>query len=210
MKTLKTLVSSALTAIVLSTTVFTSFAAEVKQPFELSASHADIKKVILTGNVRVFLVQSRNESVVVAGEYPSEDLSIEQTGNALRIASKSNIPVTVTVYVKDLFRIDACDKAVVKTSGKFNVKFLQVMLRGNAIARLKTTTESIYTATGDNAHLELLGTTAQHIVKTEGESVLNTEKFAALKTEQSADQSVAMNAEKTQEVIKAAAKTGSR
>jgi hypothetical protein len=196
MKTLKTLLSSTLTAVLLSATVLTSNAAEViVSPTAMSVANPDIKKIVVTGNTRVFIVQDNRESVSMNDEDLSK-VSVKQVGNTLTISSSEHNPVDVTVYVKDIYRIDASNTAVVKTVGKLNVEFLQVMLKDNAAAHIKTNTESLYTVIGDHANLELLGATAKHIVKTNGSAVLKADKFAALTTSrESIDADVAMNAE---------------
>ena len=196
MKTLKTLLSSTLTAVLLSATVLTSNAAEViVSPTAMSVANPDIKKIIVTGNTRVFIVQNNREWVSMNDEDLSK-VSVKQVGHTLTISSSEHNPVEVTVYVKDIYRIDASNTASVKTVGKLNMKFLQVMLRDNATARIKTNTESLYTAIDGHANLELLGATAKHIVKTKGRAVLKADKFAALTTSsESIDADVAMNAE---------------
>lgn len=145
------------------------------------SSSADIKRVVATGNVKVILLQNANERVQL-DDVDLDKVSIKQVGNTLTISSTEPDQVTVAVYVKDIYRIDASGKAMVRTAGKFNVKFLQVLLKDDAIARVKTSTESIYTVIDGNSKLELLGTTEKHIAKTNGLASINTDKFAALKT----------------------------
>jgi hypothetical protein len=193
MKTLKTLFATALTAIVLSTTVFATNAAARGTIIEIRTANPDIKKVVIKGNLKVFIVQSRAEWISL-DEGDVNRVSIKQVGNTLTLGSSEKTPVTVTLYVKDVYRIDASNNSSVKTVGKFDVKYLQVMLRDNATARIKANTESLYTVTSDHANLELLGTTQKHIVKTNGIAIMNTEKFAALVTNhESADTETAMN-----------------
>lgn len=195
MKTLKTLFTSALTAIVLTATVFASTAA-ASPVMAIHTSNLDIKKIKVTGNAKVFVVQGSSEWVSM-DEENLDKVSLKQIGNTLTISSTERNPVSVTVYVKDIYRIEACDKAVVKTVGKFNVKYLQVLLKDNAIARVKANTQSIYTVISDQANLELLGTTDKHIVKKNGVGIINTEKFAALTTHQEAvEVETAMNVAK--------------
>jgi len=195
MKTLKTLFTSALTAIILSATVFASTAA-ASPVIAIHTSNLDIKKIKVTGNVKVFVVQGSSDWVSMDEENLPK-VSLKQIGNTLTISSSESNPISVTVYVKDIYRIEASDKAVVRTVGKFNVKYLQVLLRDNAIARVKASTQSIYTVISDQANLELLGTTDKHIVKKNGIGNINTEKFAALTTHHEAvDVETAMNIEK--------------
>ena len=145
------------------------------------SAETDIKKVVATGNVKVTLIQNGREWVQM-DELDSSKVSLKQIGNTLTISSSESTPVLVTVYVKDIYRIAASGKASVKTAGKFNVKYLQVMLKDDAEARVKASTESIYTAIDGKAKLELLGTSGKHIIKTSGFAKMDTDKFAALKT----------------------------
>jgi len=182
MKTsVKTLVSAAMTAIVLSASVLTSTAAVKSRALKVMTTNQEIKKVIVTGNTKVFLVQSNTEWVSM-DESDLNKVSVKQVGNELHISSTESSPVSVTVYVKDLFRIDASNTVEVRTIGKFNLKYLQVMLKDDAIARVKASTESLYTVINDHANLELVGSTENHILKTDGIATLNTEKFAAVQT----------------------------
>ena len=183
MKTsLKTLIATTMTAIVLATTVQTSAAAEKIKMVGSATANPDIKKIIVTGNTKVLLVQSNKEYVTMEDEM-IDKVSVKQEGNALTISSSEKSPVTVTVYVKNPFRIDASGTSVVNTVGKFNVKDLQILLKDDAKARVKAQTESLYSVVNNQAALELLGSTGTHIIKSEGLGKLNVEKFAALKTD---------------------------
>ena len=181
MKTLKTLLASALTAIVLSATVFASTAAARGTMIDIRSANPDIKKVVVKGNLRVFVVQSNSEWISL-DEEDRDMVSIKQVGNTLTVGSAEKRPISITVYVKDIYRIDASEQACVKTIGKFNVKYLQIMLRDNATARIKANTHSIYTVVHDQADLELLGNSEKHIIKAHGTATMNTERFAALVT----------------------------
>ena len=57
------------------------------------------------------------------------------------------------------------------------------MLKDDARARIKATTESLYTVIDGRANLELIGTSDNHISKMAGIATIDTDKFAALKTE---------------------------
>ncbi|MBB5636787.1 hypothetical protein HDF26_005263 [Pedobacter cryoconitis] len=179
---LKTLVTSAMTAIILSATVFSSIAAEKVVPVVAASAKMDIKRVIVQGNTRVHLVQSKNEWVSVE-ESEMDKISVKQMGNTLTVSSSEESPVTVTVYVKDLYRISALDNSEVSTIGTFNLAYLQVILRDNAVAHIKANTESMYTDMDGLGSLELAGTTESHTIKNSGLGSLKTEKLAALRTD---------------------------
>lgn len=194
MKTsLKTKLTTTLTAIILLASFFSLTASAETVKVDIGSFNQEIKKLIVTGNTKVLLVQSYNEYVTMEDTY-MDKVSVKQVGNTLTINSNESDPAIVTVYVRELYRIDASGSACVKTTGKFNLKFLQVMLRDDASARVKANTESLYTVINDRADLELIGTTDSHILRSDGVAKLNTTKFAALKTERiTAQSAVALN-----------------
>ncbi|MET1056881.1 MAG: DUF2807 domain-containing protein [Pedobacter sp.] len=142
----------------------------------------DIRRVIVTGNTKVLLVQSTKEYVTMDAE-DLEKVSVTQIGNALTISSGENTPVVVTVYVKNPYRIDGSGKADVRTVGNFNLTYLQVLLKDDATARVKATTQGLYTVIDDRANLQLLGTSGKHIYEMAGIAKMNIEKFAATETQ---------------------------
>lgn len=181
MKTLiNTVLKSSLIAIILLASIFSLNASAAT--ITKDSTHIDIKKVVVTGNAHVLLVQNTSESVKV-DELDRNKVMLRQVGSTLTINSVEKHPVTVVVYVKDLYRIDASDFANVRTSGKFNVKALQIMLKDDAKARVKASTESLYTVVDGRANLELLGNSDNHISKMDGLAKVDINKFAAKKTE---------------------------
>lgn len=177
MKTLKTL----LTAVMLIVVVFNSSAADKNLSLKRVPANAAIKKVIVTGNTRVTLIQSNTEWISV-GQENIEKIAVKQIGDALTINSSEDEPIAVTVYVKNPFRIDVSNQSDVKTVGKFNVEFLQVILKDRATARIQANTKSLYTIINNHSKLELIGATDKHILKMDEVAILKTDKFAALTT----------------------------
>ncbi|GGE47326.1 hypothetical protein EV200_104238 [Pedobacter psychrotolerans] len=182
MKTsIKTLIATSLTAIILSTAVFsTSVSASEVHPLTISAL-SSFKKVSVKGNVEVILIQRANNGVAYA-EDNAGTAKIIQDGDVLRITSTDRTTAKVIVYVTDIYRIEAAENAVVKTEGKLNSKYLQIFLKGNAHAEINTTTEGLYTVIQDNADLKLSGSTDNHTLVMGNTQKLTIDKFAALKT----------------------------
>jgi len=184
MKTLiNTVLKSSLVAIILSASLFNLNASAATVTADKGTSHVDIKRVVVTGNTKVVIVQDSNESVKM-DELDLAKVTVKQIGSTLTINSSEFNPVTVVVYVKDIYRIDASGKTSVNTLGKFKVKNLQVLLKDQANARVKANTESLYTVVNDQAKLELLGTSGNHVSKMAVLAKLDTDKFAALKNEE--------------------------
>jgi len=180
-KSLKTVLSVTLGALLLSASLFTAAkAAEIKK-MEVVSSNQDIRRINVTGNVRVTIIQGNRFWVAMDAEDTGK-VSFKQSGNELRISSTEKKPVHVTVHIGELFRITASNTAVVRSLGKLNLKFLQLIFKDDAIGKLKTYTEGLYTVISDHANLELLGTTAVHTLNTDNIARLDTGKFAALAT----------------------------
>ena len=183
MKTLiNSVLKSSLVAVILSASLFSLNASAATVNFDKSNPDNEIKKLVVSGNTNVLLVQSHSQAVKMDDQDMSK-VSVKQIGHTLTISSNESQPVNVIVYVNDIYRIDASDKAVVNTAGKFNVTDLQIMLKDDAKARVKTNTKSIYTVVNDRANLKLIGTTENHISQTNKLAKVDVNKFAASNTQ---------------------------
>jgi hypothetical protein len=183
MKTsVKTLFASALTVIVLSTSAFTSVAANQSENFSELSTTIDFNKVVITGNVNVELIQSEKQRVVIYEAYNKNLTTVTQKGDKLFINSKEDEPIHITVYVKDLQRIDASNRVSVITRGRFASNVLQVFLQDNAKAYVSGDIGSLYTLVKDRSELKLKGTSKDHVSVKSKVAKLNTVQFASLKT----------------------------
>ncbi|RZL26086.1 MAG: hypothetical protein EOO96_22755 [Pedobacter sp.] len=186
MKTsIKTLIATSLTAIVLTSSIFAADAnAGEKKPTTSVNAASNYKRIVIKGNVEVTLIQGAKEGVSYTDDNTGK-AKIMQEGNILKISSSDKDLVKITVYVADIFRIDASDNAVVKTNGKIRTKYLQVFLRGNAQAEINSTTEGLYTVIEDYSDLKLSGATDNHTIVMGKTPKLTIDRFAALKTNMS-------------------------
>lgn len=183
MKTsLKTLFASALTGVLLVSSAFTSVAVGKNPGSPIISPLIDYNKVIISGNVKVVLIQSKIQRVVMYEDHNKETTAVVQKGNNLYISSTERQPVNIVVYIKDLHRIDACNKASVTTRGKFTSQALQVFLKDGATAFINGDTESLYTVIKDNSELRLRGSSKDHVLVKGKSAKLNVSSFAALKT----------------------------
>jgi opacity protein-like surface antigen len=194
MKTsINTLAKSLLAAIVLTSSIFaTSVSADEKQPVKISAPN-NFNKLIVSGNVEVTLIQNGREGVSYNDDNTGK-VKVIQDGYALKISSEDKSPAKITVYVKNIYRVQASDDAVVKTDGKLDVKYLQVFLKGNAVAKINSQSESLYTVIEGNSDLKLSGATKNHNLVMGKTQKLNLDKFAALKTETSTPEAILQTA----------------
>jgi hypothetical protein len=195
MKTsIKTLISAALVAIVLTSSAFTPVSADSKSPLNTTRriEASNFKKIIVSGNVDLLLVQNNKSGVIVNEDSRFAKLRVTQQGNTLRISSNQSERIEVTVYVNDIFRIEASEDATVKTFNKLNVQYLQVFLHDNAMADLNTQTESLYTVIDGRSKLNLSGGTNHHALSMNRISTLSMKDFFALKSEVSGHDALVM------------------
>lgn len=185
MKTsIKTLTKSVLAAIVLTSAIFsTNVMAGEKEPIKISAPK-NIQQVIVSGNVEVTLIQGAKESISY-NENNTGKVKVIQDGHALKISSADGNAAKVTLYIKDIFRVQASENAVVKTIGNLDSKYLQLFLKGDAVAEINSNTKSLYTVIEGRADLKLSGATQEHILVMGSKPKLNLDRFAALKTQMS-------------------------
>ncbi|WP_025142664.1 GIN domain-containing protein [Pedobacter jeongneungensis] len=195
MKTsIKTLIATSLTAIVLSSAVFTtSVSATEKEPVTISKISA-FKRISVKGNVELTIIQNNNPSVSYTDDNTGT-AKIMQDGDNLKITSTSTDKTKLTVYVNDIYRIEASENAVVKTEGKLRTKYLQIFLKGNAHAEINTSTEGLYTVIADEADLKLSGSTDNHTLVMGNSQKLTIDRFAALKTNISSVETIAVEKE---------------
>ncbi|ARS40162.1 hypothetical protein CA265_11060 [Sphingobacteriaceae bacterium GW460-11-11-14-LB5] len=195
MKTsIKTLIATSLTAIVLSSAVFTtSVSATEKEPDAILKISA-FKRISVKGNVEVTIIQRSNPGISYTDDNTGT-AKVMQDGDNLKIASTSTEKAKLTVYVNDFYRIEASENAIVKTEGKLRTKYLQIFLKGNAHAEINTSSEGLYTVISDQADLKLSGSTDNHTLVMGKSQKLTIDRFAALKTNISSVETVAVEKE---------------
>ena len=139
----------------------------------------NFNKLNVSGNVEVILVQSANPSVQVYDNYYAKNALVQDKDGELRISSFDKETLTVVVYASQLNEITASDKAVVKTSGKFNALNLEVNLKDQAKATLNTNTIDLFAKVNDKASLSLSGSTTDYNAVIGSLASLSSEKFTA-------------------------------
>lgn len=195
MKTsIKTLIATTLTAIVLSSALFTTTVSATEKEPEKNIKIADFKRISVKGNVELTIVQKGTIGI----SYNDDNYGtakVVQDGDALRITSSSPEKTKLTVVVNDIYRIEASENAVVKTDGKLSTKYLQIFLKGNAHADINTSSEGLYTVIADDADLKLSGSTDNHTLVMGKSQKLTIDRFAALKTNISSVETAAIEKE---------------
>ena len=201
MKTLaKTVFALALTAVVMTSTMATTFAAEPVVAASKTSSLASFNKIWVSGNVKIVLTQGDEQSVNAGYNYDSTKTSVLSKGQTLYINSMESGQVTLNITVKDLQRVEAYGQSLVVTSNNFEVKNLQLFLSQSATAKIKTTTESLYTVITDDAVLKLNGTASESTLIASNIKNLKVADFASLKSVSYASEAM-MSADQTALVL---------
>jgi hypothetical protein len=191
MKTsLKTLFAVILGCVILAN-VSTVHATETNKTFTTISSVKNISKIVVTGNVKLILIQASKESVNVYDNYYGKNALVQQQGNTLRISSFEKTPLSVVVFVNNLDAIYASNQATVKTVGKFHLLDLNVSLQDQASADIDANMVNLFSSVKDNAGLKLSGSAESHTVVMSDLGSLNMDKFVSNDTSISAATSVA-------------------
>lgn len=157
-------------------------AAEPASYITTLSSVKDIKKIVVSGNVNLLLVQDDVERVKVYDKYYSKNALVQQQGGTLRISSHAERPLSIVVYVKELNSIEANNQAKVRTEGCFRLLNLDVKLQDHATADLNAKTVSLFTSVQGAAELKIAGTTDQHSIQMCDLGNLTMDSFAANET----------------------------
>lgn len=184
MKTsIKTLFASALTALFLTSSAFTTFANDDVKNQKVSSTAMNVQMIIVKGDVNVYLIKADHENIkIVSAETENPKVSIKKLGGKLLISGSSTERVTMYVYMKDIKRIEAWDTANIKTQGEFNTDALQILLHDQAKANVDVNAKSLYTVIKDEASLKLSGTSESHDLSKAEYASLKMHNFNAAKT----------------------------
>ena len=196
----KTVFAMALTAVVMTSTMATTFAAAPVVTTLETPSLTSFNKIWVSGNVKIVLTQGDQQSVVAVNNYDSTKTSVLSNGQTLYINSMESGQVTLNITVKDLQRVEAYGQSLVVTNNNFDVKNLQLFLSQSATAKIKTTAESLYTVLKDDAVLKLNGTATQSTLIASNTKNLKVADFASLKSTSYASESM-MTAEQTAQAL---------
>lgn len=180
MKTsIKNLFAAALVMVTLSSATLVANATENNANYTALTKVKNINKIVVSGNVKLILVQDAKESVEVYDEYYGKNALIQQQGSELRISSFDKKALTVIAHVNNLATIEASNTATVSTSGKFNLLNLNVVLSDKASADIDANTFALSTEIKDAATLKLTGSTETHTAVIGAESKIKMGDFTA-------------------------------
>ncbi len=179
---IKNLFAAALVMLTLSSATVVANATENNASYTALTKVKNISKIVVSGNVKLILVQDANESVEVYDQYYTKNALVQQQGAELRISSFDKNTLTVIAHVNNLTAIEASNTASVSTAGNFNLLNLSVILNDEASADIKANTVNLSTNVKDDASLKLEGTTDTHLAVMGVASKINMAGFTAQET----------------------------
>lgn len=159
---IKNLFAAALVMVTLSSATLAANAAEINNNYTAITSVKNISKIVVSGNVKLILVQDAKESIEIFDKYYTKNALVQQQGGELRISSFDKNTLTVIAHVNNLSAIEASNNSTVTTAGKFNLLNLDVILKDNASANINANTVNLNTSVNDAAKLNLEGSTESH------------------------------------------------
>ncbi|RDC56725.1 hypothetical protein DU508_05845 [Pedobacter chinensis] len=179
---IKNLFAAALVMVTLSGATLAAKASENNAGYTVLNQVKNISKIIVSGNVKLILVQDDKEGVEVYDAYYRKNALVQQQGSELRISSFDKTTLMVVAHVNNISSIEASNTATVATAGNFNVLSLNVVLNDKATADIKANTISLSTTVNDAASLKLEGSTESHIAVVGAESKMKMNEFTAQET----------------------------
>lgn len=185
---IKNFIAAGITATVILGTTFAAQADSGKKMATVLPTLKNFRKISVSGNVELILIQDAEENVKVYNDYYANNALVQQNADVLRISSFGKEKLTVMVHVKNLYAIEAQDHASVKTYGSFNLLGLDVVLHDQATADINANTVSLTTMAGEGTQLRLAGTTDNYTAKIGDNANLNLEGFTAQNTSISSQQ----------------------
>jgi hypothetical protein len=140
-----------------------------------------ISKMVVKGNVEVFITQGNSNSVKVYDNYYSENAYIQNDDATLSITSYGDKTLSVWVTVADLSEIEASDYAQVYTNNTINALDLKLTLNNHAVAKMAINSYKLTTKIAGNANLELTGKTELQQTNVLNNANVDLRKFTANK-----------------------------
>lgn len=146
------------------------------------SSIKNVRHLVVSGNVTVFLLQAETESVKLCGRTDVKQVTVRQDGDVLKVSASQNQPVTLAIYVRNLSTIEAAGNASISTSGKISFLGLDVLLKDHAKADIQASIVSLYTSLKDDASLTLSGSAQEHTSVLGAFARLDMNRFTAANT----------------------------
>ena len=139
-----------------------------------------INKIIVQGNVELYVSDGITDNVKVYNHYYAESALVQDQKGVLRISSYTDQKLVVWVTVSDLSTMTLYDNAVVKSFGKLSAIDLDIQLHDNASAQLTMDVYSANITLKDHAKADLAGDITEVELHDDQTTFLNTTNLTAI------------------------------
>jgi hypothetical protein len=164
-KNLKTMKTKILSIILLFAVIAgfsqSTYAATTNADYTLLKEIKAINKIVVRGNVELFISDNSVEQVKVYNKYYSENALVQYNNGTLRITSYNAEKLIVWVSTDDLRAVSAYDNAEVRSFGKLSKIEFDVDLHNSASANLNLEAYTANVKLSDRAKAELSGTATE-------------------------------------------------
>lgn len=138
-----------------------------------------INKIIVNGNVDVYLNQGSAEDLKVYNDYYSKNALVQWENGTLRISSFEKEKLAVWITVTDLAVIEASGNSSVRSLNSISSIDLSINLAGQATANIEAKVVNLYSSVADAAKLELAGDSENQQMELSGISSYDASRFTA-------------------------------
>ena len=123
-----------------------------------------INKLVLIGNVDVYLTQGNEENLKVYDNYYKKNALVQWENGELRITSFDKERLAVTITVSNLSVIEASGNVNIRSMSELSSVDLDIQLKNNASAQIEAQAVNISSSLQDQSKLVLSGESEnQHI-----------------------------------------------
>ena len=136
-----------------------------------------IHKIVVTGNVDLYLTQGTEENLKVYDNYYSKNALVQWQDGELRISSFENEKLAVSISVNNLSAIVASGNVKVRSMNQISTIDLDIQLKDNAQARLDARAVNISSSVASGSTLELSGESDNQHLSLSGESQYEASRF---------------------------------
>jgi Putative auto-transporter adhesin, head GIN domain len=138
-----------------------------------------ISKIVVTGNVDVYITQGYEENLKVYDDYYSKNALVQWENGVLRISSYENKKLAIWITVTNLSAIEASGNAVIRSMNKLSGINLDINLTNGAKANVEAQVVNLNTVVADSSRLELSGDAESQAINMRGMAQLEASAFTA-------------------------------
>ena len=138
-----------------------------------------IHKIVVVGNVDVYLTQGTEENLKVYDNYYSKNALVQWQDGELRISSFEKEKLAVSITVNNLSAIQASGNVKVRSMNEISTIDLDIQLKDNAQANLEARAVNISSSIADGSVLKLSGESDNQHLNLSGAAQYESSRFTS-------------------------------